>query len=131
MKKIYYFCSMVVVLAFAYSLAYANDSVESRTNHSTYITIRDIRIPSLPPVGRSLVSVTDAYADYESGFIEIQFNINVGVVDISVLDQMGRKVSFYKCNTETEPFVYLSIPNDDETYILHIVGKEYEGEGMF
>lgn len=131
MKKSYSLALVFIVVLVMISPAFSMSSACGTENLSANgeIVIQDIRIPSTPRP-RSATPLIDSYYSADMNLLEIYFNYEVGTVTINILDGMQRCIVKYTCNTETEAEVFMNLSLlPDDTYTIHIVGREYEGVG--
>lgn len=80
---------------------------------------------------RSAVPEISAYLDVEMEQLEVQFAGSAGKVWIGIVDEMGRTVFSYVCDTEMEWVVYLPIPQSDGLYTLQIETANVICSGSF
>lgn len=127
MKKIATILLALTAFLMVTSPAYGNWKI----NSVTYVDVKEIRLPPIPPAGRSLAPKIEVVVDADSNLIQVDFHCNLGALTILVVNQMGQTITRYNCNTDFEPMAILSMPMDEGFYTIRIIGSEYEAEGYF
>lgn len=135
MKKIYllalsFIVAVVTVIPFkANTIAATN--VSNRDGTTKEVVVRDLHYPTIPRP-RSATPFISSFYSADISLLEIYFNYYVGTVTVNILNGTLQCIAQYICDTEVEAEVFMNLslsPND--TYTIHIVGKNYEGIGYF
>jgi hypothetical protein len=85
------------------------------------------------PIGESPRPRTEliiCVADKEAGYVELNFRANLGEVQITMTDSNGNLVEETTLDTSIERMATLSITDQENDYVLKIMGDRYNGEGF-
>lgn len=94
------------------------------------VVIRDVITVPIKQIPRSSLPTVQAYVDTDFNQLELTFNMEVGVVQVTVLCD-GMAVASATCDTSVQDFVCLSVPSAPGFYTIDIVSDQYEGEGEY
>ncbi len=79
------------------------------------------------PIPRTELVV--AFADKETGSVEVRFSMNLGEVCITLTDSTGNVADETTIDTATVRLAVLEIDDPQESYTLTIESDKYYGEG--
>lgn len=83
-----------------------------------------------PHIHRSAIPIVSAIYDSDMSQLEVEFNDDLGIVRICVLNSMFQTVALYECDTQSEPLAVLLCSLDDESnYTIQMTSKEFEAVG--
>ena len=130
MKKLTLFITMILCSA----LIGGNIQASNVDNDKVKIVITDKTITPLPETQKPrdvIQPKVEASLCCNSGNIVFTFNVNIGVVVISVSDVNGNVVASTICNSNQSSTATISAPMISGEYTIDIVGAQYMGVGTF
>lgn len=106
-------------------------STRHPSNRDVYIKVLVIGGGKPRPRPRSNQLLIVAELDLMTKQLIIEFNENMGRVNIQVLNSLGQAINSYSCNTDVDPIAILGITDNADSYSISIIGEEVEAYGNY